>query len=93
MVELEKLETAFIRILGLKPLYFRPPYGNYNDLVLKVLSERGYKKLFLWSEDSGELSCCLTLFSSILPLTPSIPRSTFNVTPLFYSRSFGLIYV
>jgi peptidoglycan/xylan/chitin deacetylase (PgdA/CDA1 family) len=52
--ELEKLETAFIKILGLKPLYFRPPYGSYNDLVLQVLSERGYKKVFLWSEDIGD---------------------------------------
>ncbi|KAK6907885.1 hypothetical protein I203_101886 [Kwoniella mangroviensis CBS 8507] len=52
--ELEKVEQAFIKILGLKPLYFRPPYGSYNDLVLKVLSDRGYKKLFLWSEDTGD---------------------------------------
>lgn len=41
-----------IKILGLKPLYFRPPYGAYNDLVLKVLAQRGYKKVFLWSDDS-----------------------------------------
>lgn len=41
--ELERLEEAFIRILGLKPLYFRPPYGSYNDLVLQVLGDRGYK--------------------------------------------------
>lgn len=27
----------------MKPLYFRPPYGSYNDLVLQVLGERGYK--------------------------------------------------
>ena len=37
------METAFINILGLKPLYFRPPYGNINDLALKVLGYRGYK--------------------------------------------------
>ena len=41
--ELEKVETAFINILGLKPLYFRPPYGNINDLALQVLGQRGYK--------------------------------------------------
>ncbi|WWD18831.1 hypothetical protein CI109_103286 [Kwoniella shandongensis] len=52
--ELRKVEEAFIRILGLKPLYFRPPYGSYNDLVLKVLAQRGYKKLFLWTEDTGD---------------------------------------
>jgi peptidoglycan/xylan/chitin deacetylase (PgdA/CDA1 family) len=37
------VEQAFIRILGLKPLYFRPPYGSINDLVLQVLGSRGYK--------------------------------------------------
>ncbi|WOO78040.1 Chitin deacetylase [Vanrija pseudolonga] len=52
--ELEKLETAFIRILGVKPLYFRPPFGSYNNLVLQVLRDRGYKKLFLWSDDTGD---------------------------------------
>jgi hypothetical protein len=41
--ELEKVEQAFIRILGLKPLYFRPPYGSINDQVLQVLGQRGYK--------------------------------------------------
>lgn len=40
--ELKKVEDAFIRILGLRPLYFRPPFGNYNDLVLQVLRDRGY---------------------------------------------------
>jgi hypothetical protein len=52
--ELEKVETAFINILGLKPLYFRPPYGSINDLALQVLADRGYKKVFLWSDDIGE---------------------------------------
>lgn len=41
--ELERVETAFIKILGVKPLYFRPPYGAINDLALQVLSDRGYK--------------------------------------------------
>ncbi|WRT66748.1 uncharacterized protein IL334_003711 [Kwoniella shivajii] len=54
--ELEKVENAFIKILGLKPLYFRPPYGSYNDLVLQVLAQRGYKKAFLWSDDTEDAS-------------------------------------
>lgn len=41
--ELERVEEAFIKILGVKPLYFRPPYGAYNDLVRQVLGDRGYK--------------------------------------------------
>ena len=48
------MEEAFIKILGIKPLWFRPPYGSYNDLVLQVLAERGYKYVALWSDDSGD---------------------------------------
>ncbi|KAL7411042.1 carbohydrate deacetylase [Mrakia frigida] len=54
--ELWKVENAFIKILGVKPLYFRPPYGNYNDLVLAALDNRGYKKVFIWNQDTGDAS-------------------------------------
>ncbi|KAI9622981.1 hypothetical protein H4Q26_014924 [Puccinia striiformis f. sp. tritici PST-130] len=46
--------TAMIKILGVKPLYMRPPYGEYNDVVLQVLRNRGYKGLVMWSQDSGD---------------------------------------
>lgn len=53
--ELEQLETAFIRI-RVKPLYFRPPYGAINSLVLQVLSDRGYRKVVLWDSDTRDTS-------------------------------------
>ncbi|TYJ53856.1 hypothetical protein B9479_005475 [Cryptococcus floricola] len=52
--ELKKVEDAMIKILGVKPKYFRPPYGNLNDLALKVLGQRGYTKVFLWSDDTED---------------------------------------
>lgn len=52
--QIELIEKAMIKILGVKPLYFRPPYGEYNDDVIKVLKERGYKGMILWSEDSQD---------------------------------------
>ncbi|OAV95866.1 hypothetical protein PTTG_04894 [Puccinia triticina 1-1 BBBD Race 1] len=52
--QLELLENAMIKILGVKPLYFRPPFGEFNDLVLQVLQDRGYKGLILWSQDSKD---------------------------------------
>jgi len=52
--QLELLENAMIKILGVKPLYFRPPFGEFNDLVLQVLKDRGYKGLILWSQDSQD---------------------------------------
>ncbi|KAJ9112892.1 hypothetical protein QFC19_000447 [Naganishia cerealis] len=52
--ELWRVEEAFIRILGFKPIYFRPPYGSISDTLLAALENRGYKKVFLWSEDTGD---------------------------------------
>ena len=61
--ELEKVEQAFIKILGVKPLYFRPPYGNYNQQSLEVLAERGYKKLFMWTDDTEDANGASVSFS------------------------------
>lgn len=44
------------KILGLKPKYFRPPYGKYNDQVLQVAAQRGYTKMILWSDDTQDAS-------------------------------------
>ncbi|MBW0499901.1 hypothetical protein O181_039616 [Austropuccinia psidii MF-1] len=52
--EVERVENALVKILGIKPLYFRPPYGEYNQELLNLLSEKGYKGLILWSQDSGD---------------------------------------
>ncbi|KAJ9099376.1 hypothetical protein QFC20_005729 [Naganishia adeliensis] len=51
--ELERLEEAFIKILG-KPLYYRAPWGEINDEVASVLTARNYTVAFHWSDDSGD---------------------------------------
>jgi peptidoglycan/xylan/chitin deacetylase (PgdA/CDA1 family) len=43
-----------VKILGVKPKYFRPPYGNYNQNAVNVLKDRGYSKIWLWDVDSGD---------------------------------------
>jgi len=48
------VEDAMKKILGVRPLYFRPPFGSYNDLVLEVAAERGYKGAITWDYDSGD---------------------------------------
>jgi peptidoglycan/xylan/chitin deacetylase (PgdA/CDA1 family) len=45
--ELWLVEQAMIKILGVKPIYFRPPYGEYNDLLMSALANRGYKSELL----------------------------------------------
>jgi peptidoglycan/xylan/chitin deacetylase (PgdA/CDA1 family) len=53
---LERLEVAVAKILGLKPLWFRMPYGAGADdpRVLAVLSARGYKYAAMWSDDTQD---------------------------------------
>jgi len=34
--------------------YFRPPYGSYNDRVLKIAGEMGYSRIIMWDVDSND---------------------------------------
>ncbi|EGG03711.1 family 4 carbohydrate esterase [Melampsora larici-populina 98AG31] len=52
--QIGRVEDAMIKILGVKPLYFRPPYGEYNRELVQVLKQRGYRAMVLWSHDSGD---------------------------------------
>lgn len=54
--EFYRVEDAMTKILGLKPKYFRPPFGRYNDQVLQVAAQRGYTKMILWSDDTQDAS-------------------------------------
>jgi peptidoglycan/xylan/chitin deacetylase (PgdA/CDA1 family) len=44
--ELSKIENALKKILGIKPKFFRPPYGSFNQAALDVLESRGYSSEF-----------------------------------------------
>ncbi|KAL7411068.1 putative deacetylase [Mrakia frigida] len=52
--ELERLEVAFTRILGVVPRFFRPPFGSYSTLLLEILAQRGYTHVYLWDTDSQD---------------------------------------
>jgi peptidoglycan/xylan/chitin deacetylase (PgdA/CDA1 family) len=34
--------------------YFRPPYGSYDDRVLKIAGELGYSRIIMWDVDSND---------------------------------------
>lgn len=51
--QLDLIETAMRKILGVKPRYFRPPYGNVSEANLRILNKRGYK-VINWTFDSGD---------------------------------------
>ena len=42
------------RVLGIAPAMFRPPYGEFNDLLLTVLKEQGYQYAVMWTVDSHD---------------------------------------
>ncbi|KAA1085342.1 hypothetical protein PGT21_003963 [Puccinia graminis f. sp. tritici] len=104
--QLELIENAMIKILGVKPLYFRPPYGEYNEVVLQVLRDRGYRGLILWSQDSGDSLGAPPSSSEIIESYRSYPAQTNvlnhetksftvnevipNVIPILKDRGFNL---
>lgn len=51
--QLDLLEEALLKIVGLVPAYFRPPYGSYNTQALQVLANYSYN-VFTWDVDSGD---------------------------------------
>jgi peptidoglycan/xylan/chitin deacetylase (PgdA/CDA1 family) len=51
--QLDLMETALLKILGVKPALFRPPYGSINDDITAYLNSRGYTVVG-WSGDAGD---------------------------------------
>jgi peptidoglycan/xylan/chitin deacetylase (PgdA/CDA1 family) len=51
--EMWRVEQALVRITGAYPAFFRPPYGEYNNLVLDAAGLRGQAAV-LWDLDSGD---------------------------------------
>ncbi|KAF8898258.1 hypothetical protein CPB84DRAFT_1780736 [Gymnopilus junonius] len=51
--EMWRVELALSRIVGVYPAFMRPPYGNYNDLVLQASAIRG-QSVATWDFDSQD---------------------------------------
>jgi peptidoglycan/xylan/chitin deacetylase (PgdA/CDA1 family) len=47
------VEEALIKILGVVPNHFRPPYGDFDDANIAVLSARNYSAAVIWDQISG----------------------------------------
>ncbi|KAJ7451576.1 hypothetical protein FB451DRAFT_1186111 [Mycena latifolia] len=48
-----RMEEAFSRILGIKPAFMRPPFGDYNSNIQSIAAARG-QSLALWDWDTGD---------------------------------------
>lgn len=52
--ELQKVDDALLRILGVLPAFWRPPYGEYNQTILDIASGQFERTAVLWDLDSGD---------------------------------------
>ncbi|MCL5292639.1 MAG: polysaccharide deacetylase family protein [Actinobacteria bacterium] len=52
--EIDLTGDEIARITGYYPIYMRPPYGEMNNRVYKVINERGYR-VAIWSTQFQEL--------------------------------------
>lgn len=69
-------------IIGVTPVLFRPPYGEANARVLKVLGALGIKSVVLWNRDSNDWSF------SFFPEKEPMPPYNKTDTPDAIVRSF-----
>ncbi|KAG0369617.1 hypothetical protein BC939DRAFT_457368 [Gamsiella multidivaricata] len=51
--EMGKLDDALLSILGVRPVYMRPPYGNTSPAALSWMAEHGYK-VINWNVDTDD---------------------------------------
>ncbi|CAB4410153.1 unnamed protein product [Rhizophagus irregularis] len=80
--QMKKLEEALVKILGVKPVYMRPPFGSGVDkpLVMSTLGELGYK-VVTWDIDTNDwqgrsTSECLNEYRNASP--PPKPHIALN---------------
>ncbi|KAJ7686197.1 carbohydrate esterase family 4 protein [Mycena rosella] len=60
-----RTEEALSRIIGIKPAFMRPPYGEYNANVQSIAAARG-QNLALWDWDTGDADGNTTVQSEAL---------------------------
>ncbi|KAG0258108.1 hypothetical protein BG011_003539 [Mortierella polycephala] len=51
--EMTKLDTAVKSIIGVRPVYMRPPYGSTTPNTQNLLNKLGYT-IVLWSQDTND---------------------------------------
>lgn len=52
--EIQRLDEAFIKIIGVKPKFIRPPYGSLNEDAASYIQNTYGKTIVTWSDDSGD---------------------------------------
>ena len=64
--ELDKTKAALFAVLQDNPVYFRPPYGSFNDEVLSYAQQLGYQVSLASQISSFGLNLILNHFIQLL---------------------------
>ncbi|KAG0043251.1 chitin deacetylase [Gryganskiella cystojenkinii] len=64
--EMKKLDDAFIKILGKRPVYMRPPFGDASSHVQSIISGLGYK-MIKWNIDTEDWEHPTTVDANLKP--------------------------
>ncbi|KAG0039959.1 chitin deacetylase [Podila clonocystis] len=51
--QMKMLDDALLNIIGVRPVYMRPPYGNTSPAALEYLGSQGYK-VINWNVDTND---------------------------------------
>ncbi|KAK0522644.1 hypothetical protein OC834_001188 [Tilletia horrida] len=54
--QVQLVEDALYKILGVVPAFIRPPYGETNNTINNYLANRWGYKIIMWDTDSGDAS-------------------------------------
>ncbi|KAJ3046777.1 hypothetical protein HK097_000523 [Rhizophlyctis rosea] len=52
--EIKKVDDALAKIIGAKPTYMRPPYGETNSALNEVARKLGYRAMINWDIDTED---------------------------------------
>ncbi|KAJ3028719.1 hypothetical protein HDV00_010082 [Rhizophlyctis rosea] len=52
--EIKKVDDALAKIIGAKPTYMRPPYGETNSALNEVARQLGYRAMINWDIDTED---------------------------------------
>ncbi|CAG7850665.1 SubName: Full=Related to deacetylase {ECO:0000313/EMBL:CCA68305.1} [Serendipita indica DSM 11827] len=52
--EIQRLDEAFVKIVGVIPKFLRPPYGDIDERTASYIQQKHGKTIVLWSDDSGD---------------------------------------
>ncbi|HOL17627.1 MAG TPA: polysaccharide deacetylase family protein, partial [Bacillota bacterium] len=59
--EMQESTRIIQEITGVRPFLFRPPYGEYNQLLLEILAETGYPYSIMWTVDTLDWAAGTTM--------------------------------